>query len=203
MTALGRGRPVDLGCRAPNRYGWRIVVIGFLFSLPFLAWMVGGSEIGNLYLRQYRRAGLAAFLGYYLVNMCAEHFFFHGVLLAAFRRDRRWPGATALTPVTGTGWRRWMQWVGLAQPIDHHAVGRLERVRQWLGLPRGCAVAMVGSAALFGFIHVGKDVRELLLSFPGGLASAYLAYRSNSWLTPLALHLATAGTAFLMLLARQ
>ena len=59
---------------------------------------------------------------------------------------------------------------------------------------------MVTSATLFGVVHIGKDPREMLLSVPGGLALAYVAYRSNSWLIPYILHLATAGTALALMM---
>ena len=61
------------------------------------------------------------------------------------------------------------------------------------GLPDGCLVAIVCSGFLFAAVHLGKNPRELLLSLPGGLASAYLAYRCNSWLVPATLHVAVAA----------
>lgn len=73
-------------------------------------------------------------------------------------------------------------------------------VRTWIGLPRGCLLGVIGSALLFALVHVGKDPRELVLSLPGGIALAYLAYRTDSFLTPFFLHLATAGTALGMML---
>jgi hypothetical protein len=201
MALLRRGGWHDLGCRRPNRYGWRLALVGFLLSIPFLAWMVGGVEIEGYYLRQFRAAGAGVFLGYYFVNMGTEHFFFHGVLLAAFRSDRRWPSAPTAKPIGEE--RGWLQWLGMAQTVHDQSAGPFGKLRQWLGLPTGCGFAIVGSAILFGFIHLGKDVRELILSIPGGAALGILAYRTNSWLTPLVLHLATAGTAFLIILARQ
>ena len=66
-------------------------------------------------------------------------------------------------------------------------------VAAWLGLMPGCGFAIFASAALFALIHVGKDWREAALSFPGGLAIAYIAYRGDSWLIPFLLHSMTAG----------
>jgi membrane protease YdiL (CAAX protease family) len=86
----------------------------------------------------------------------------------------------------------------MAQPLGE-ARG-FSRITCWLGLPTGCPIAIFASAALFGLIHGTKDFRELLLSIPGGIALAYLAYRTNSWLTPFVLHALTAGTACAMLL---
>ncbi len=72
-----------------------------------------------------------------------------------------------------------------------------------INLPDGCLLAVLASAMLFGLVHLGKDPRELMLSLPGGIALGYLAYRTNTWLIPLALHLATAGTACAMIVVTQ
>jgi membrane protease YdiL (CAAX protease family) len=74
----------------------------------------------------------------------------------------------------------------------------VRRVTSWIGLQSGCVPAVLASAALFALVHVGKDWRELLLSVPGGIVLAYMAYRTNTWLVPFVLHLATAGTACAM-----
>ncbi len=197
MLAIGRRRPGDFGCRMPNRIAWRIVLVGYVVSLPVLAWMVRGPVMANYYHDQLHRAGATLFVGYYAVNMFCEHFLFHGVLLALFRRELRWPAPPPVLPVTAAGVGRVLQWFGFAQPTG--TASGLRRWTRWLGLPDGCEVAIVASAVLFGVIHLGKDPRELLLSLPGGVALAFFAYRGNSWLAPFVLHLATAGTAFLMI----
>jgi membrane protease YdiL (CAAX protease family) len=79
----------------------------------------------------------------------------------------------------------------------------MRRFNRWIGLPSGCVPAILTSAMLFSLVHVGKDPRELMLSLPGGLALAYISYRTDSWLTVLVLHLATAGTACAMLAAAR
>ena len=43
-------------------------------------------------------------------------------------------------------------------------------------------------------VHLGKDWREAVLSLPGGIAVAYVAYRGDSWGIPFLLHALTAGT---------
>ncbi len=83
---------------------------------------------------------------------------------------------------------------------DHGTVGRGEVIRSWIGLPRSCVFAVLGSACLFALVHVGKNPHELILSVPGGVILAYLAYRTNSFLTPFVLHIATAGTALGMMI---
>jgi hypothetical protein len=197
MTMLWRGRPYDLGLRRPNVYGWRITLVGYLTALPFLTWMVRGASFAGPYLGQLERAGGVAFSVYYLINMLTEHFLFHGVMLAALRVGHRWPPPAVVVADATSHVGRILQWVGLAQPTPD-ARG-LQRVTQWLGLRAGCVPAIATSAMLFGLIHVGKDPRELWLSIPGGVALAYLAYRTNSWLTPFVLHIATAGTACAMI----
>jgi hypothetical protein len=203
MVLVGRGYPGDFGCRRPNVYGWRLIGVGFILSLPFLIWMVGGPEIGAYYLRQLRRAGWVAFLFFYFVNMLGEHFFFHGVLLAAFRLDGRWPAAYAPDPVDRSRWRGVLQWLGFAAACTGHDASVSERVRRWFDLSTGCLWPILGSACLFGLVHVDKDVRELVLSVPGGAILGFLAYRSNSWVTTLILHSGTAAAALLLILVKK
>jgi len=198
MAILRRGHPSQLGCRFPNRYGWRIVLVSYLIALPFLVWMVRGTRFAGPYLAQLERWGGPVFLAYYLANMLAEHFLFHGAMLAAFRVGRRWPDPPPTADANGVGFNRVLQWLGMAQPLN--GARGFKRVTRWFGLPTGCVLAILASAALFGFIHATKDFRELLLSIPGGIALAYVAYRTNSWLTPFVLHACTAGTACAMIL---
>ncbi|MCH7527465.1 MAG: CPBP family intramembrane metalloprotease [Planctomycetes bacterium] len=198
MASLRRGRPSDLGMRLPNPIGWRLLIVGFLIALPFVAWMARGEGFAAMYLPKFQRAPAAA-VAYYFVNFFVEHFFFHGVMLAAFRRQGRWPDLVGVSTSAKNGVRRGLQWFGLAQATGDARGWR--RITRWIGLPEGCLFAMVASAALFGWIHMSKDPREFLLSFPGGVALAYIAYRTNTWLVPFALHALTAGTACLLALA--
>ena len=199
LVLLGRGRPHDIGFRRPNLIGYRFLAVGYILALPFIFWMARGSDFSVYYLRQLKQAGLGAFLGFYFVNMLSEHFFFHGVLLAVCRKGQRWPEPAPGAPVSAEGIRRVLQWIGLAQETgDSRGSSRFLR---WVGLSSGCIPAICVSAALFGMIHLGKHPRELVLSVPGGIALAYAAYRTNSWLIPFILHLATAGTACLIMVA--
>lgn len=202
MALLGRGRPSALGVRVPNRFGVGVVIVAYLASLPFLYWMVADSGLANYYLPHMRRAGTTPFLIYYAVNMLGEHFLLHGVLLAALRPGMRWPEPPAMpeadaeraSDVSGN-----VRWAADFGTRGSGTAGRWHTVLSWLRLPRHCTPAVIGSASLFALVHVGKDPRELVLSVPGGIALAYLAYRTNSFLTPLVLHLATAGTALGMM----
>ena len=89
LVLVGAGRPYDLGCRRPNQIGWRVLVVGYVVSVPFLLWMALGSDFAEYYLPQLRRAGTGAFLVYYFVAMLSEHFFFHGVLLKPLQKRQR------------------------------------------------------------------------------------------------------------------
>jgi hypothetical protein len=197
-TAIGLRRPAFIGTRAPNRYAPRILLVSYLLAFPFLVWMVRSPAIGPYYMKQLDRLGITTYLAFYLVNMLTEHFLLHGVVLGVCHGDGRWPVVTDEASASAGAPRGFLVWLGLAQPTGD-ARG-WERFRRWIGLPSGCLPAMVTSAMLFGLVHLGKDLRELVLAFPGGVAQAYLAYRTNSWLTPFALHLATAATALGMML---
>lgn len=201
LAALRRGRPHDLGLRRPNRLGWRITLLGLIVAIPFLVWMVQGPRFAAPYLGHLERAGPLAFCSFYLVNMLSEHFFLHGVVLAACRRGLRWPAPPPVASPDRGGPTRALQWIGLAQPTSGAHGWR--RVIRWAGLPDGCLWAILCSTLLFGLVHIGKDSREMLLSFPGGAVQAYLAYRTNTWLTPFALHLLTASAACAMIIAMR
>lgn len=196
-----RARPSSLGCRRPNRFGWRLLLLGFILAMPFLFFMARGGGMQASYLPAMTRAGTTAFIGYYAVNMLTEHFFFHGVLLAALRPTGRWPAAEpseseSENDITGS-WPRLRRWLGIG--LRHGEQGE-NAITAWLGLAPGCGFAIFASASLFALVHVGKDWREAVLSFPGGVAIAYVAYRSDSWLIPFLLHSLTAGTTLVLMM---
>ncbi|GMU37930.1 MAG: CPBP family intramembrane metalloprotease [Phycisphaerae bacterium] len=211
MALLRRGRPSDYGTRRPNRQGWRLLIVGYAVALPFLIWMVASPSFVPYYIRDLR-ASPATFLSSYAVMMFGEHLYLHGVVLALSCPGGRWPEPRLACPTQSAllegapdrmpdGRRAIaiLRWLGFAQARDG---GRGWRgVTRWLGLPDGATAALLMSTFLFGLVHWGKDPREFLLSVPGGLASAYLALRGGSWLVPFLLHLATAGTACLLMLS--
>jgi|CXWL01.1.fsa_nt_gi hypothetical protein len=216
VARIAGRRLYDLGWRWPNRLALRYFIVALAVSAPFLIWMVKSPTIATPYLKQLNRLGFIAFAAYYLVNMFTEHLLLHGVVLGLARPDGHWPDAAPL-PAPGRGFIGLLRWLGLAMPtpLPSREKGRdegentrslwpfrnsrLTDMRAWLGLAPGCLIPMVFSALLFGMVHLGKDTRELLLAFPGGLAQAYIAYRSNSWFTPFLIHLATASMALAMM----
>ncbi len=200
MAVIGRGRPTALGWRVPNRLAWRLLLVSFVVAAPFQVWMVRSPQFAGQYM-EHLRSGAAGFAAFYAVNMFAEHFLFHGVLLAAVRRDRCWPQPVPVAHDGRPGAIRFLQWLGMAAPTGD-ARG-LHRMTRWFGLTDGCVAPIVVSGLLFGAVHVGKDPRELLLSIPGGIILGYIAYRTNSWLVPLGLHATTAGAACLLMLLMQ
>ncbi len=199
MGLLRRGRPSDIGFRRPNALSWRFILVSLIVASAPLVWLGLQPTLGQYYLPHLRRAGILPFSLYYLCNMFSEHFLLHGVILAAFRPGLRWPTAAGGAASEGSdGFVRPLRWLGFAQSTGE-ARG-VQRVSRWSGLADGCVAGILGSTVLFALVHVGKDPRELVTSIPGGLALAFMAYRTNSWLTPFFLHLLTAGTVCLVML---
>ncbi len=192
MALIGRGTPREIGLRWPNRVGWRLIGVGYVVALPALLVMAWSPDMTSYYRRELTHQTIGQFVGTYMTVFVAEHFFFHGVLLALLRADRRWPVVSEPAAVEGSWPRKVARWVGLAQPTGD-AVG-IRGVARWIGLPDGCLWAMLMQSALFGWIHLGKAPAEFAFSFPGGLALAYVAYRCNSMMVPMVLHLATGLT---------
>lgn len=193
MALIGRGRPRDIGVRVPNRVGWRLMAVAYVVALPVLFVMARSPATRAWYRHALEGRTAVGLMGTYLAVLVAEHFMFHGILLALLRRERRWPVVPEAAPVEGSTGQRVLRFIGLAQPTGDE-VG-LARARRWLGIPEGCVGAMVFQAIVFAGCHANKAPVEALLSLPGGLALGYVAYRCNSVLCPLLLHIATGLTA--------
>ncbi len=194
---LCRGRLADIGWRRPNRLLLRVVTCSFVVSIPFLYWMVNSPGFVAFY-KPYLDAGPIRVILYYLVVLLCEHSLMEGIMLGVFRRGHRWPAPPSLVNDAETRRRRALQWIGLAQPTS--GAKGVQAFTRWVGLPDGCVAATLLSGVLFGMVHWGKEGREFLLSFPGGIFLAYLAYRCNSWHAPYILHASTVAAAGVMLL---
>jgi hypothetical protein len=205
LSRIAGRRLYDLGWRGPNRLALRYCMLALIVAMPFLIWMVGSPTIARPYLKELERMGFLAFALFYSINMFTEHLLLHGVVLGLARPDGRWPDPWPLPP-PAKGFVGVLRWLGLANDAPwHHPLEdrRLPNICVWLGLAPGCLMPILFSTFLFGMVHLGKDTRELALAFPGGLAQAYIAYRSNSWFTPLLIHLCTASAALLMMIWMQ
>lgn len=213
MVSVLRWDPRKWGLRSPNRLAWRLLPLCVLVSLPFLYWMAHNPDFDG-YRRQLERDTVPA-LVHYALNMGSEHIFMHGIVLALFLPGWCWPERVLADPdqcepqlqfqspdellqsaggarMAGPLRRAIQHWLGFAHTRSPYP-GRTSPVSRWLGLPPACLFAIVMSGILFGFVHTGKYHREMLLSYPGGAFSAYLALRTNSLLTPFILHASTAA----------
>jgi hypothetical protein len=196
FMALGRGFR-DMGLGPPNRLGWRIILVGYLIALPFVAVMSLDGEFAKFLWRTVEPNFWVA-MGLYTWILFPEHISFHGWVLAALIPMRRLSVVTICRP-SDPGWRRGLQWVGLAQPASGDGK---RRILDWLGMERGVLLAIVLSGIHFGFAHLGKPLVEVMFSVPGGMGLAYLAYRSRSLWTPFILHALTGSTALLIVWLR-
>ncbi|MBN1489789.1 MAG: CPBP family intramembrane metalloprotease [Phycisphaerae bacterium] len=165
----------DVGLGAPNVLGLRLIAVSVLLSIPFGFWLLGTTAPVGAWPAIDWVYALA------LLAMIPEHFLICGTCTAILLPERRLPFPVPLAeapPRQAGGDRRlrFLRWLGLAQP---HVAGRF-RWLSWLGLTGPQALAILASGALFGMVHVGKAPLELALSFPGGIAVAYLTVRAHS-----------------------
>ena len=113
-----------------------------------------------------------------MLMIIPEHFLICGVLVAILLPTRRLPRPVSIATIDGHGWRRGLRWLGLAQPGSTADVSRL---LAWFGLSRTQFITLIASGALFWSVHIGKNnLVEIILSFPGGVAVAYLTLRAHS-----------------------
>ncbi|MHC5110864.1 MAG: CPBP family intramembrane glutamic endopeptidase [Planctomycetota bacterium] len=188
----------DLGLRKPNRLCLRFLVIAVLVVTPLLWWMVRAPGVAEGYFNWVSKHGWASVAAYYVVVLFVEHLFFHGVILSLASPGGVFPTPEPLVASGRGSVGRVLAWLGLGQTDT--TPGEAGKVYPWLGLPRGCAFAILLAGILFGMAHAGKNPRELLLSFPGGILCGFLAIRANSWLVPWLIHLGIGGSATLMML---
>jgi hypothetical protein len=163
--------PLDAGLGWPNALGKRLTVVGILASIPPGLWLVLGTP------GQQPTISLGIHDICALASMVPEHFLICGTYVALMLPERRLPHPVPVAPVQGGAARRVFRWLGLAQPEGRRSRSGL---LAWFGLSGASLFAILASGALFGMVHVGKPSLELGLSFPGGVAVAYVTLRSHS-----------------------
>lgn len=167
-----RRKPGDLGLGKFNILGWRLIAVSVLLSIPFGFLLIYTHPTGNLLPTTFR-ATMRMLAQLSLV--IPEHALICGLLVALMLPERRLPQNIRLAPVTGSRGRRLLRWLGLAQPIENG------RVLSWFGLTAESLYAVVASGVVFWLVHLGKkDVVEVILSLPGGVAVAYVTLRTRS-----------------------
>jgi hypothetical protein len=169
-TALGLGRMADKG--------WRIVAVGFAISLPVLIWLGLRPGIQSYYASMFTKTGYSPMLANMLV-IVVEHAFIEGLLLSFAL-----PGGTfAHGPEPERQGR--FAWLGFGCPEGQRGF------LAWIGIPPKVVPALVGQALVFGMVHAGKEVGELVTAFPGGLGLGALTYRIRSVWPSVLLHVGT------------
>ena len=83
LALLAAPGATSLGLRRANRFGVRVLLVGTVVSAPCLWWMINQFGVAEAYVAGFDRVGYISALTVYLTVLCAEHFFFHGAVLAA------------------------------------------------------------------------------------------------------------------------
>jgi len=161
----------DVGIGMPNTLGWRMIILGIVVSIPF------GILLLNSRNYDTGQDPLSPESIMNLLSMIPEHFLVTGVCTALMLPGRRLPSDESLEPVEGNFIEKALRWFGLEQSS---ANAGSNRILEWFGLTWVSLFAIVASGAVFRMIHLGKDDLELMLSFPGGVAIAYMTLRCRS-----------------------
>lgn len=186
LALIGPRRASDIGLRAPSRGLLPILGVA-LTALAPLSLVMALHPAFRAEL-DARLSGSPTFLLAVLFGGLAEHFFFHGVLLAWLHPSGRFPDDPMLSaPIV----------LPFARLGDRRAT--LRDALASLRIPRSCVLPCLLSAPLFFAIHIGKPSPELWLSVLAGPVLAWLAYRTNGLVAPLVVHLAASlGAALLV-----
>ncbi len=170
-------RPRDVGLGWPNRWGWRVVIIGALVTVPF-AYAFAGERMDGPAAALQRLSWWVQLVLVAGVSV-PEHFLLTGVGVAGLLPNGRFPTHRPLATVDGGPGKRILRWLGLAQPAEP-GLSLGGRFLAWWGLDGPALVAIIGGGLLFGLVHVGAQPIEFATSFPGGVAVCYVTYRSGS-----------------------
>lgn len=185
LALIGPRNASDIGLRRPSRELVPLLGVALAALVPLsLAMALHPAFRAEL---DARLAGSPTFLVAVLFGGVAEHFFFHGVLLAWLHPSGRFPDGPQFTAPIVWPLRR----------IEGRRAS-LRDVLRSLRIPTSCIAPCLLSAPLFFAIHIGKPDAELWLSVLAGPVLAWLAYRTNGLVAPLIVHLAASLVAALL-----
>ena len=166
-----------------RKIGWRYVLISYLVALGPLLWLASRPSFRHYYANTIDH-GLASMSLRFALVLIAEHICIQGLILVLALPDKE---HQPLEP---------------AAVLGDHISARLRRLLtlgpDWslrsfeLNVPVLMAISV--QAWVFGWVHFSKDLGELALSFPGGFALGYLAWRARSVWPCVVLHAATGLT---------
>jgi hypothetical protein len=171
-------------------WGSRLLGTALVFSAPFLLW-VGTRPGVHHYYRAMNFSNAPSRLLANAVNILSEHVFVQGLFFALALP------AFLLPPPVDPPRRGRLASLGLGRPEGGGGISA------WLGVPLGAWPAMIGSAVLFSFVHLGKDWSEVATALPGGLALAWLTLRLRSIWPGLLLHWLTGFLVVLTIFATR
>jgi hypothetical protein len=177
LILLGK-RPTALGMGQVARYGWRIILLSLVVALPVLVLLGLRPGMHAYYANMFKPGAWRILLANSLV-IAVEHAWIEGVVLALALPGGGFSHAED-PPRTGR-----LAFLGFGQPPGGTTIFT------WLGIPPKVFPALVGQALIFGAVHAGKDVGELISAFPGGLGLGMVTYRIRSVWPSVALHLGT------------
>lgn len=162
-----RRSPAALGLRLPNQLGWRWTLAGAALSVPVGLWITGlvpptGSNT------QY---------AINMLGMLPEHFMIFGIGIALLLPECRLPQPSPSVGDRDAG-RSFMirprNFLKFGSELSKGSL--LER----LALTPTSLLAILGSTALFVFIHVGAQPVEVAFSGVIGFYFAYVTWRTGS-----------------------
>ncbi len=171
LLYLSELKLTDVGMGIPNTLGWRMIILGIAVSIPFGILLLNSKNYDN------GQNPLNPEYLMSLLSMIPEHFLVTGVCTALMLPGRRLQSDVSLEPVDGNFIEKGLRWFGLAQTSANTGGNR---ILDWFGLTWVSLFAIIASGAVFRMIHLGKNDLELMLSFPGGVAVAYMTIRCHS-----------------------
>ena len=186
LLLLRRRWPPSLLCGGTS-LGWKLAAIGYAIAFVLLLYLASRQGFRDYYARMMRGGLLGPALRFYLV-IIPEHICIQGLILRlALGPVATWPRIGELS--ASTSWLRLRRTLGMG---PGPGLGRI------FGVDGNVLAALAAQALVFGWVHLSKDVGELLLSFPGGFALGYLVLRARSVWPCVALHAITGTTVIVL-----